>query len=99
MLVCRVALRWVPGEERALDPRTYRTARWAGLALCLAVCLLAYLHVIPLGYGMAASCGIPLIWAIDAYRAERRLLFVAAATLVMLTALPLLRLARLAGGY
>ena len=82
-----------------MDPRTYRAARWAGLALCLAVCLLAYLRVIPLAYGMAASCGIPLVWAIDAYRAERRMMFVVAATLLMLTALPLLRLARLAGGF
>ena len=82
-----------------MEPRTYRAARWAGLALCLAVCLLAYLRVIPLAYGMATSCGIPLVWAVDAYRAERRMMFVVAATLLMLTALPLLRLARLAGGF
>lgn len=75
---------------------SYRAARWAALALCLAVCLLAYLRVIPLAYGMAASCGVPLVWAIDAYRSQRRLMFVAAATLLMLTALPLLRLA---GGF
>ena len=82
-----------------MDPRTYRAARWTALALCLAACLLAYLRVIPLAYGMAASCGIPLIWAVDAYRAERRMMFVVAATLLMLTALPLLRLARAAGGF
>lgn len=82
-----------------MDLRTYRAARWAGLGLCLAVCLLAYLHAIPLAYGMAASCGVPLIWAIDAYRSEKRLMFVAAATLLVFTALPLLRLARRAGGF
>lgn len=82
-----------------MDPRTYRAARWTGLGLCLAVCFLAYLRVIPLAYGMAASCGIPLVWAVDAYRAKRRMMFVLAATLLMLTALPLLRLARLAGGF
>lgn len=82
-----------------MDPRTYRAARWAGLALCLAVCLMAYLGVVPLVYGMVASCGVPLIWTVDAYRSEKRLMFVAAATLLMFTALPLLRLARRAGGF
>ena len=82
-----------------MDPWTYRAARWAGLALCLAVCLMAYLRLIPLAWGMAASCGVPLIWAVDAYRSEKRLMFLAAATLLMLTALPLLRLARRSGGF
>ncbi|RYB07903.1 hypothetical protein [Lichenibacterium ramalinae] len=82
-----------------MDSSTYRAARWAALAVCLAVCLLAYLRVIPLAVGMAASCGVPLIWAVDAYRSQKRLMFVAAATLLMLTALPLLRLARHAGGF
>ena len=48
---------------------------------------------------MVASCGVPLIWTVDAYRSEKRLMFVAAATLLMFTALPLLRLARRAGGF
>jgi hypothetical protein len=77
----------------------YERAKWAGLGLSLVVCTLAFLHVIPLIYGMAASCMIPLIWAIDAYRSEKRLMFVVAATLLLVTALPLLHLARQAQGF
>lgn len=77
-----------------MERRTYLAFKWAGLGLSLAVCTLAYLHAIPLVCGMVASCAIPLIWAVDAYRAERRLMFVAAAALVLITALPLLHLAR-----
>lgn len=73
---------------------TYRRARWTALGLSLAICLLAYTHVIPLLFGEAASCMIPLIWSIDAYREEKRLMFALSAALVLITALPLLHLAR-----
>ena len=82
------------GGRATVDQRTYLRVRWTALGASLAICMLAYLHAIPLVFGMLASCAIPLIWAIDAYRAERRLMFVAAATLLLVTALPLLHLAR-----
>jgi hypothetical protein len=82
-----------------LNQTRYRQVRWAALGLSLAVCLLAYLHRIPMVYGMAASCVIPLIWAIDAYRSEKRLMFAVSATLLLVTALPLLQLARRAQGF
>ena len=88
-----------PSRESALQYGRYERAKWAGLGLSLVVCTLAFLHVIPLIYGMAASCMIPLIWAIDAYRSEKRLMFVVAATLLLVTALPLLHLARQAQGF
>lgn len=68
--------------------------RWAAIGTGLSVCLLAYLHRIPLVFGMAASSVFPLIWAVDAYRAEQRLNFAVAAVLVLMTTLPLLRLLR-----
>jgi hypothetical protein len=77
-----------------VQAETYRKARWTVLGLSLAVCLLAYTHVVPLVFGEAASCMIPLIWAIDAYRDEKRLMFALSATLLLVTALPLLHLAR-----
>ena len=86
-------------QEDALAQRRYERIKWAALGLSLVVCGLAYLHLIPLIYGMAASCLIPLIWAIDAYRSEKRLMFVVAATLLLVTALPLLHLARRAQGF
>ena len=83
---------WI--SEGPLQRDTYRKARWTVLGISLAVCLLAYTHLIPLVFGEAASCMIPLIWAIDAYRDEKRLMFAVAATLLLITALPLLSLAR-----
>ena len=77
-----------------MDRDTYRRARWTVLGISLAICLLAYTHAIPLVFGEAASCMIPLVWAIDAYRDEKRLMFAVAATLLLVTALPLLHLAR-----
>ena len=77
-----------------MERETYRKARWTVLGISLAVCLLAYTHVIPLVFGEAASCMIPLIWAIDAYRDEKRVMFAVAAALLLVTALPLLHLAR-----
>ena len=63
------------------------------LGISLVVCLLSYTHLVPLVFGEVASCMIPLIWAVDAYRAEKRLMFAVAATLLLITALPLLHLA------
>ena len=77
-----------------MERETYRRVRWSVLGISLAVCLLAYAHLIPIVFGMAASCAIPLVWAVDAYRAERRLMFALAAILLLVTALPLLHLAR-----
>lgn len=68
--------------------------RWAVLGASFAVCVLAYLRAIPIVFGMAAACAIPLVWAIDAYRRENRLMFALSAALLLMTALPLLRLAR-----
>ena len=76
-----------------MERDTYRKARWTVLGISLVVCLLAYTHLVPLVFGEVASCMIPLIWAVDAYRDEKRLMFVVAATLVLITALPLLHLA------
>lgn len=76
------------GRER------YRRLRWGVLGASVAVCLLSYGHAIPLPFGMAAACAIPLMWAVDAYRAENRLMFVLSAALLLITALPLLHLAR-----
>ncbi len=72
----------------------YRRVRLAVLGVSLVVCLLAYAHAIPFLFGEVASCMIPLLWAIDAYRDEKRLMFAVAATLLLVTALPLLHLAR-----
>ena len=83
-----------PELERRLERQTYRRVRLAVLGVSLVVCLLAYAHRIPLLFGEAASCMIPLLWAIDAYREEKRLMFAVAATLLLITALPLLQLAR-----
>ncbi len=77
-----------------MERGTYRKVRLAVLGVSLAVCLLAYAHAIPLLFGEVASCMIPLLWAIDAYRDEKRLMFAVAATLLLVTALPLLQLAR-----
>ena len=77
-----------------MQAEIYRRARWTVLGISLVICLLAYTHVIPLLFGEAASCMIPLIWAIDAYRDEKRLMFAVSATLLLITALPLLHLAR-----
>lgn len=78
--------------ESGLERDSYRRARLAVLGVSLVVCLLAYTHRIPLVCGELASCAIPLLWAIDAYRAEKRLMFAVAATLLLITALPLLQL-------
>ena len=64
------------------------------LGASLVVCLLAYTHRIPFVFGEVASCVIPLLWAVDAYRGQKRLMFAVAATLLLVTALPLLQLAR-----
>ena len=77
-----------------MDPQTYRKVRLTVLGVSLVVCLLAYTHAIPLLFGEAAACVIPLLWTIDAYRAEKRLMFAVAAALLLITALPLLYLAR-----
>lgn len=77
-----------------MERRNYRKVRLAVLGVSLVVCLLAYTHVIALLFGEVASCMIPLLWAIDAYRDEKRLMFAVAATLLLITALPLLHLAR-----
>ena len=81
-------------RETPLGRDSYRKVRLAVLGASLAVCLLAYAHAIPLLFGEVASCMIPLLWAIDAFRDEKRLMFAAAATLLLITALPLLHHAR-----
>ena len=91
---CLAAGPWIAAMEDRVERETYRKVRWSVLGISLAVCLLAYAHLIPIVFGMAASCAIPLVWAVDAYRAERRLMFALAATLLLVTALPLLHLAR-----
>ena len=58
-----------------MERDTYRRARWTVLGISLVVCLLSYTHLVPLVFGEAASCMIPLIWAVDAYRDEKRLMF------------------------
>ena len=99
MLVSRRGRAVIARVEDALEQRRYERMKWAGLGLSLIVCTLAYLHLIPLIYGLVASCLVPLIWAVDAYRSEKRLMFVVAASLLLITALPLLHLARRAQGF
>jgi hypothetical protein len=77
-----------------VERKAFGAIRWAIIGVALALCFLAYLHRVPLVFGMAATCVFPLIWAVDAYRAEKRLKFAASAALVLVTALPLLHMLR-----
>ena len=43
---------------------------------------------------MTFACLIPLVWAVEAYRDQKKLAFAVAATLLLVMALPLMRLIR-----
>ncbi len=77
-----------------MDRKPFQTLKWACLAASLSVCTLSYLHLIPLAYGMAFACLVPLVWAVEAYRDQKKLAFAIAATLLLVMALPLMRLIR-----
>lgn len=77
-----------------MDRTLFQRLKWIGLAASLVVCTLSYLHLIPLAYGMAFACLIPLLWAVEAYRDQKRLAFAVSATLLLVMAYPLMRLIR-----
>ena len=81
-------------KDHIVDRKSFQRIKWACLAASLAVCTLSYLHLIPLAYGMAFACLIPLVWAVEAYRDQKKLAFAVAATLLLVMALPLMRLIR-----
>ena len=52
--------------------------------ICFVVCALSYLRVLPAPLGIVFAAGVPLVWAVEAYRRQSRLAFLFAALVPLL---------------
>lgn len=73
------------------DRRFAPTTRLTIYGICFVVCGLTYLRVLPPPVGIVAAAGVPLVWAIEAYRRQSRAAFLFAALVVFVALVPLLK--------
>ena len=73
-------------QRGRLPPRVRLTI----YGLCLVVCALSYLRLIPGPVGITSAAVVPLVWAVQAWRRQSRPAFLFAALVLFVALVPLL---------